>query len=85
MEHLAQKLAEVSHVPVADATGVAGIFDFHLTWTPEDLKASPSSAAAVPGVTIFDALQEHFGLRLEPRKVPAEVVVIDSAVKASEN
>jgi len=84
MEHLAQKLAEVLHVPVADATGVAGVFDFQLTWTPEDLKANAPSAA-VPGVTIFDTLQEHFGLKLEPRKVPTNVVVIDNAVKASEN
>jgi len=91
MAQLALKLAEVLHRPVLDATGVAGRFDLKLEWTPDDMKPpaadpradiAPQSSA---GPSIFAALQEQLGLRLESGKVPAEVLVIDSAEKPSEN
>ena len=94
MRRLAQKLSEVIHVPVADLTGVAGEFDFQLKWTPDDMQARPPSDGNKPGnapadlangPSVFAALQEQLGLRLEPRKVPTEVLVIDRAEKASEN
>jgi uncharacterized protein (TIGR03435 family) len=94
MHQLAQKLSEVIHLPVADLTGVEGEFDFQLKWTPDDMQARPPSggdkpaAAAVDlanGPSVFAALQEQLGLKLEPRKVPTEVLVIDRAEKASEN
>ena len=60
-----------------------------LEWTPEDLQAKPPSGTAMTevalGPSIFTALQEQLGLRLEARKVPTEVLVIDRAEKASEN
>jgi len=89
MAGLAQKLSEVLHVPVADMTTVDGKFDFKLEWTPEDLQAKPPSGTAMTevalGPSIFTALREQLGLRLEARKVPTEVLVIDRAEKASEN
>jgi uncharacterized protein (TIGR03435 family) len=94
MYQLAQKLSEVIHVPVADLTEIEGEFDFQLKWTPDDMQAKPPSggdkpaAAAVDlasGPSVFAALQEQLGLKLEPRKVPTEVLVIDHAEKASEN
>jgi len=93
MAQLALKLAEVLHQPVLDATGVTGKFDLKLEWTPDDLQAKPPSAdqragnapEAGAGPSIFAALQEQLGLKLEPGKVPAEVLVIDSAEKPSEN
>jgi len=86
MNQLAMKLSEVLHLPVADATAVAGKFDFHLEWTPEDTQAKAAgSIAAEPGISIFAALQEKLGLKLEAHKVPTEVVVIDRAEKPSEN
>ena len=84
MGRLAQKLAELLHLPVADLTAIDGDFDFHLEWTHENLMAK-AAEAATPGLSIFDALQEHLGLKLEPRKVPTPVLVIDSAEKPSEN
>jgi uncharacterized protein (TIGR03435 family) len=84
MVGLAQKLAEALHAPVADLTAVEGEYDFKLEWTPDDMK--PGAAAALPaGPSIFTALQEQLGLKLEPRKVPTEVLVIDRAEKASAN
>jgi uncharacterized protein (TIGR03435 family) len=64
-----------------------------LKWTPEDMQAKPPSGGDKPGtvpvdlangLSVFAALQEQLGLKLEPRKVPAEVL-IDHAEKASEN
>lgn len=92
MAQLAQKLAEVLHQPVLDATGVAGRFDVKLEWSPDDMQAklppadrsnnAPDTAA---GPSIFAALQDQLGLRLEAAKVRAEVLVIDSAEKPSAN
>jgi uncharacterized protein (TIGR03435 family) len=91
MANLAQKLSDALHVPVADFTGAEGAFDFKLEWTPEDGSARPPSPGNKPGTaadagpSIFAALQEQLGLKLESRKVPTEVLVIDRADKASEN
>jgi uncharacterized protein (TIGR03435 family) len=94
MRRLAQKLSEVIHVPVADLTGVEGAFDFQLKWAPDDMRAKPPSGGdklgTLPtdlpnGPSVFAALQEQLGLKLEPRKVPTEVLAIDRAEKASEN
>ena len=82
MAQLALKLAEALRQPVLDATGVAGKFDFKLEWTPDDMGAKAPEAG---GPSIFAALQEQLGLKLESAKVPAEVIVIDSAEKPSEN
>ena len=93
LAQLAFKLAEVLKQPVLDATGVAGKFDLKLEWTPDDLQAKPPSADQRPGgalesgggLSIFAALQEQLGLKLESSKVPADVLVIDSAEKPSAN
>jgi uncharacterized protein (TIGR03435 family) len=71
---LAMKLSEVLHAPVTDATALEGKFDFKLEWTPDELQTA-----------VFPALEEQLGLKLEGRKVPTEVLVIDSAEKASAN
>jgi len=88
MAHLALKLSEVLHLPVADFTAVPGEFDFKLEWTSDDMRATPPSTAALDaasGPSIFEAMEEQLGLKLESRKVPAEVLVIDHAEKPSED
>jgi uncharacterized protein (TIGR03435 family) len=93
MAQLALKLAEVLHQPVLDVTGVPGRFDLKLEWMPDDMQAKPPSAdqgagnslEAGAGPSIFAALQEQLGLKLESGKIPAQVLVIDSAEKPSEN
>ena len=93
MAQLALKLAEVLHQPVLDSTGVAGKFDLKLEWTPDDMQAKPPSVdqrsinapESGSGPSIFAALQEQLGLKLESGKVPAEVLVIDSADQPSAN
>src|SRR5207247_1308598 len=73
---------------VVDKTGVSGGFDFKLEWSPTIGEPNPDRAevASDPGLpTLFTALQEQLGLRLEAHKGPIEVLVIDRAEKPSEN
>ena len=67
--------------PVLDQTNLTGRYDFTLTWTPDSLRATPTDEA--PG--LFTALQEQLGLKLEPTRAPAEVLVIDAATKPTQN
>lgn len=74
MPHLAATLSGILHAPVVDMTTIEGEFDIKMQWTPDDLQSA-----------VFPALEEQLGLKLEGRKVPTEVIVIDSAQKPSEN
>ena len=76
---------------VVDRTGLTGKFDMTVEWTPDESPALPLSpneprpAADPAGPSIFAALQEQLGLKLEPQKGPVEMLVIDRAEKPSEN
>jgi uncharacterized protein (TIGR03435 family) len=74
LSRLADVLGPSVGAPVVDATGFTGAFDFTL-----EFAADPSGAAASRPVSPFTALQEQLGLRLEPRRVPLEVLVVDRA------
>jgi len=61
---------------VVDLTGLSGVFDFELNWRPD---GSPSDVQA-DSPSLFTALQEQLGLRLELRKnIPLDVLVVDHA------
>jgi len=62
---------------VQDNTGITGDYDFTLTWDPDGVSTTVPS--------LFAALQEQMGLRLEAAKAIMDVLVIDNAEKASEN
>ncbi len=84
MADLATNLSRTLGMPVTDETGLAGFFDFTLKWAPE--KTTPSVSTADPsldsgGPSIFTAIQEQLGLKLEPRKVSKEILVVDRAEK----
>ncbi len=67
-------------LPILDFTGLAGKYDADLDWDPNDLgSATGESAKGDPGnaPSVFTALQEQLGLKLEPRKAPVEVLVVD--------
>jgi uncharacterized protein (TIGR03435 family) len=65
--------------PVVDMTGIKGVYDFTLNWAPSDAGADGRS-----GASIFTALQEQLGLKLEPRKIPFRLVVVDHVEKDPE-
>jgi uncharacterized protein (TIGR03435 family) len=83
MQSLANGLAGYAGGPVADATGLAGKYDFILTFAKPS--AAPSTdAGAAPD--IFSAVQSQLGLRLEQKKGTVEQVVVDHLEKtAAEN
>ena len=92
---VAEMLSRELDSPVSDMTGIQGVFELHLQWTLE--KAQPmkkpgdggevlAPTERADGPSIFAALQEQIGLKLEARKVPVEILVIDHVEKApSEN
>jgi uncharacterized protein (TIGR03435 family) len=77
--------------PVVDRTGLAGRFDFTLTWTPDETQFGglgikvppPAEGAAAPG--LFTAVQEQLGLKLDSIKAPVDVLVVDRVEKPTEN
>jgi uncharacterized protein (TIGR03435 family) len=62
---------------VIDNTGLKGFYKIDLTWAPDDPTAD--------GPSIFTAVQEQLGLKLESTKGPVQVLVIEHAEKPSEN
>jgi uncharacterized protein (TIGR03435 family) len=77
---------------VIDKTGLTGNFDITVEWTPEEGGAmqfptdAPKSPTAEPaGPSIFTAIQEQLGLKIESQKGPVETFVISRAEKPSEN
>jgi bla regulator protein BlaR1 len=89
MELLARNLSGMLSSPVADTTGIKGVFDLTLEWTPDEVQspAKPGNEAAEPslGPSIFTALQEQLGLKLETQKTPVEMTVIDRIEKPTSN
>ena len=63
--------------PVVDKTGLEGNFDIKLQWTDSNLSGD------IP--TIFTALPEQLGLRLESRKGPVQMLIVDHAERPTEN
>jgi uncharacterized protein (TIGR03435 family) len=81
MESLARQLSASAGRPVIDRTGLAGTYEYTLDWLP--LNTIPAPESIFP--SMFIAVQEQLGLRLEPTTAPHEVLVIDHAEKPSEN
>ena len=82
MATLARRLQGSVEALVIDRTGLTGGYDFRLEYLPRNLQRQQDASA---GVSIFTALQEQLGLRLEPRRGPVEVVVIDGVEKPTGN
>jgi len=74
---------------VIDATGLTRAYDVHLKWAIDSLSAPAGPNATPPsdatGASIFTALQEQLGLKLESTKGPVEVLVIDHVERPSAN
>jgi len=93
MEQLTQMLAGELGKPVTDSTGLKGRYNFSLYWMSGEMDAPQLTATAdadaaaptasapdgVLGPTVFGALKDQLGLRLDPKKGPANILVVDSA------
>ena len=80
MSALADQLQEQSprdfDLAVVDQTGLSGTFDFKLDWTPA-ARAVETSPDPSGGQTVFEAVETQLGLKLERRKLPLPVIVVD--------
>jgi len=93
MELLASFLGRETRHIVQDRTGLTGHYTYTLKWTPDTPPVGkvPGEKPPLPpsfdpdGPTIYRAIEEQLGLKLEPRKDQVETIVIDSVEKASEN
>lgn len=74
---------EVDGRLVIDKTGLTGLYSFTLNWSPQRLNAAASPDPTGP--SLFTALREQLGLRLEPAKAPVAIVVIDAVSPPSPN
>jgi uncharacterized protein (TIGR03435 family) len=95
MTQLARDLSHLLGRKVVDKTGLKGAYHFTLQWTPDESEpfkeitdnGVPGSAPKPdsPGPSVFTAIQEQLGLKLESQKAPVEILVIDHVEKPSEN
>jgi len=82
---LASALARVLGRPVVDATGLTAGYDVMMEWTPEQAPPAPGDEkkeTPEPGISLFTALHEQLGLRLQTQKVPVDTVIVDRVEKA---
>jgi uncharacterized protein (TIGR03435 family) len=94
MATLVGSLAPSQRMPIVDQTGLQGRYDIDVTYTPEPFSAAAlaqrGGGAPPPGVdpngpSLFTALEDQLGLRLQPKKMPVPVVVIDHIEPLREN
>jgi uncharacterized protein (TIGR03435 family) len=70
---------------VVDKTGLTGRYDIELRWTPESAQMQPGGVAEGGPPSIFTALREQLGLKLESAKGSVKTLVIDHVERPSEN
>ena len=93
LANFVQVLSQQLGRPVLDKTNLKGLYDIKLQWSPElgqgqfppGVPEPPPPPPDASGPSIFTAVQEQLGLRLESAKGPVEVLVIDSVEKPTEN
>jgi uncharacterized protein (TIGR03435 family) len=81
-ERLAATLGRILGRNVLDQTGTTGTYDILLRWTPDDPQ-TPRADDSAP--SLFTAIQEQLGLRLEADRGPVEILVIDRVERPSGN
>jgi uncharacterized protein (TIGR03435 family) len=92
MRMLTNALSDLLKRPVTDRTGFEGAFDMKLQWKPDSLVGNVPGGAAgeappteIEGASIFTAVTEQLGLKLESKRGPVTVYVVEKAERRSEN
>jgi uncharacterized protein (TIGR03435 family) len=84
LDRLAAQLSTAVDRIVINKTGLPGRFDFHIAWSSGGFNAA-DAARPDDAPSVFTAVQEQLGLKLEGSRGPVEVIVIDSADRLTEN
>jgi len=82
MQLLATLLSRFERETVVDMTGLKGVFEMKLEWTPDDGRPAVLNGVVIEGPSLATAVQEQLGLKLESRKGPLDVLVVDHAEMA---
>ena len=82
---LAEQLSRTLGRVVVDKTGLDGRYELSLKWTPDDAPGGAGTAPADTGPSIFTAIQEQLGLKLESQKGPVPILVVDHIDLPSQN
>jgi uncharacterized protein (TIGR03435 family) len=98
LDNLVRFLSFQLQSPVIDKTGLTGKYDINLKWTPDETEggmarppdgsqseAGNPAPATTTGPSIYTALEEQLGLKLEAHKEPGDVIVIDHIEQPSPN
>jgi uncharacterized protein (TIGR03435 family) len=81
LDNFAAFLSAHMDMPVLNFTGLKGVYNLTLDWVPESRQAKDDASSFPAGPSLFDAVQDQLGLRLERRKAPVEIIVVDHAEK----
>jgi uncharacterized protein (TIGR03435 family) len=83
---LVNLLAREFRLPIADRTGLTGLFDFRLEFAPQPPGALPNASPERPldasddsAPNLITAVREQLGLKLNPVKIPLDVLIVDRA------
>ena len=85
MEEVAKNLSFLTERMVVNRTGLSGLYDFEIRFTPENRDGSRQTLPGEPLPSIFTAMLEQLGLRLSADRLPIEVLVIDRIDRPTEN
>jgi uncharacterized protein (TIGR03435 family) len=85
LNELAKTLTQRVGRPVINRTGLAGEFQFELSWLQDMQAGAAAAAVANDGPSLFTALEDQLGLKLEPSRGPVEVLVIESVERPTPN
>jgi uncharacterized protein (TIGR03435 family) len=85
MTAIVNQLSNILHYTVTDKTGLTGNYDLDLKWTPDDARPPSGDTSSEAAVSIFTAVQEQLGLKLQATRGPVETLVIDQAEMPSAN
>jgi len=93
LEVLVKQLSSQLGRVVQDKTGLTGNYDFNLRWAPDSARTpaggeqqgSDAATSEFYGPSLFTALEEQLGLKLESQKGPVEILVVDHVEMPTEN
>jgi uncharacterized protein (TIGR03435 family) len=88
MQEFTRQLSPVLRRPVINETGLAGQFDYDVIFSPEGLGGAlvgPPPASVSDAPSLETALRDDLGLRLESRRGPVDVIVVDRIERPTEN
>jgi uncharacterized protein (TIGR03435 family) len=89
LAYLLEALSVLLGRPAIDQTGLTGRYDYKLEWTPDEVQVANDENHARPAdenvPSLTSALQEQLGLRLQSKRGPVEIIMVERAEKASVN